>query len=351
MAKIARSSLRPATTLLLVSLALLAALAACGASAPAATRGRTNSSAPAASFAPAASAAPAFPTGGTGRSAPPAASAAPQAAATTAPSGSAASGLTPPQYIPIANRNRQLIKSGTVNMVVQDVDVSFEAALKIAQDHGGDVLQYTNTKTGDKRVADLILQVESGKFEQAMNALRRMSGIVERKVDKADVTEVTDEVIDVQAQIKNLELTEQQLQALLQKTTRTDEILSIQREINNVRVELDRLKTRSEQLADQTDLSTITLHLESGPVAAAVAPPAELAWDPGTTAGRAWNASLGILQGIGTVAITVAVFCWWLVPLLLVAWLVFRRYRRPGPARAVAAPPAPPTPPATAAGA
>lgn len=349
MMTIARSSLRPAAAMMFVSLAILAALTACaGTAAPTTTRSRSSSSA--SSAAPAvASAAPAIATSVAGRSAPPA-SGAPQAAASTLPSGSAAPGLTPPQYIPIANRNRQLIKTGTVNMVVQDVDVSFEAALKIAQDHGGDVLQYTNTKTGDKRVADLILQVESGKFEQAMNALRRMSGIVERKVDKADVTEVTDEVIDVQAQIKNLELTEQQLQALLQKTTRTDEILAIQREINNVRVELDRLKTRSEQLADQTDLSTITLHLESGPVAATVAPPADLAWDPGTTAGRAWNASLGILQGIGTVIITIAVFCWWLLPLLLVAWLLFRRYRRPSTIRTVASPPAPPTPPATAAG-
>jgi TolA-binding protein len=241
-----------------------------------------------------------------------------------------------------------LIKTGTVSMVVQDVDVSFEAALKVAQDHGGDVLQYTNTKTGDKRVADLILQVESGKFEQAMTALRRMSGVVERKVDKADVTEVTDEVVDVQAQIKNLELSEQQLQALLQRTTRTDEILTIQREINNIRVEIDRRKTRAAQLAEQTDLSTITLHLESGPVAAAIAPPGDATWDPSTTAGRAWNASLGILQGIGTVAITIAVFSWWLLPLLLVSWLVYRRYWRVATVRTVATPPAPPAPPAAA---
>ncbi len=131
---------------------------------------------------------------------------------------------------------------------------------------------------------------------------------------------------------------------------RADEILTIQREINNVRVQIDRLRTRSEQLADQTQLSTITLHLESGPLAPAVAPPADAAWDPSGVAGRAWSASLTILQGLGTVVITVAVFGWWLLPLLLVAWLVYRRYRRPAPARPAATPPTPPAPPAAAAG-
>ena len=366
MLQIARTPVRPAITLVLVCLGLLVALTACGGSAPTATRTRASSSAPsaAASAAPAASssssaASAAASSAGVfgpaatvvpGRSSAPGATSAPVALSSAAPNSSAAPGLTPPQYIPIATVGRRLIKSGTVSMIVNDVDVTFEKALQIAHDHGGDILQYTNTKTDDRRVADLILQVESGKFEAAMQALRKMEGVVERKVDKADVQEVTDEVIDVQAQIKNLQATEQQLQQLLQRTTRTDEILTIQREINNVRVQIDRLTARGQQLEQQTDLSTITLHLESGPVAASSTPPAPTAWDPSTIAGRAWYASLAVLQTIGTVVITIAVFCWWLLPLLVIAWLVYRRYRRPAPARPVAAPPTPPAPPAAAAG-
>ena len=344
--QIARSSPRPFALLVLVSLSILVALTACGAS-PTATRTSGNTTTASAAPAPssaASSAASSAPYASTapGRTVPTVTGNAPVAVASAAPNGSAAPGLTPPQYIPIVNPGRQLIKTGTVSMIVQDVDLSFEDALKIAQKNGGDLLQYTNTKTGDRRVADLILQVDSKNFEQAMKALRGMQGIVERKVDKADVKEATDEVVDVQAQIKNLEITEQQLRALLERTNRTDEILTIQREINNVRVQIDRLQTRGNQLANQTDLSRITLHLESGPPVAPSEPPTATAWDPGTIVGRAWYASLSILQGIGTVVITIAVFCWWLLPLLLVAWLLYRRYRRTAPARPIAAPPAPP---------
>ncbi|MFN8512351.1 MAG: DUF4349 domain-containing protein [Chloroflexia bacterium] len=366
MSQIARTPVRPACSLILVCLGLLVALTACGGAAPTATTRRASSApsaaASVASYAPAAaaSAAPAAASsaGGTGtlatsvpgRSSLPVSSSAPVAVASAAPKSSAAPGLTPPQYIPIANVGRRLIKSGTVSMVVQDVDASFEEALKIAQANGGDILQYTNTKDNDRRVADLILQVDSGKFEASMQALRKMAGIIERKVDKADVQEVTEEVVDVQAQIASLELSLQQLDELQKRTTRTDEILAIQREINNVRAQIDKLKTRGAQLEQQTDQSTITLHLESGKLPVASEPPTPTVWDPSSIAGRAWSASLAILQGVGTVVITVAVFCWWLLPLLPIAWIVYRRYRRPNPVRTVAAPPAPPVPPAAAAG-
>ena len=365
MSQIARTPVRPACALILVCLGLLAALTACGGAAPTATVRRASSApsaaASVASNAPAAaSAAPAAASsaGGTGalatsvpgRSSLPVSSSAPVAAASAAPRSSAAPGLTPPQYIPIANVGRTLIKSGTVSMVVEDVDAAFLVAMQIAHDHGGDVLRYTNTKNDDRRVADLILQVDSAKFEESMQALRKMAGIIERKVDKADVQEVTEEVVDVQAQIASLELSLQQLDELQKRTTRTDEILAIQREINNVRAQIDKLKTRGAQLEQQTDLSTITLHLESGKLPVAAEPPTPTVWDPSSIAGRAWSASLAILQGVGTVVITVAVFCWWLLPLLPIAWIVYRRYRRPNPVRTVAAPPAPPVPPAAAAG-
>lgn len=354
--QMARLSVRPVSSLALVMLLIIGALTACGGAAPTATRSAGGSTAfpsvaassvpfPAASAAPAAAASngssAALPTAVTGRIAPTAGTGAAASTGATAPAGGATTGQTPPQYIPIANPGRRLIKTGTVSTVVQDVDATFKDALEIARRYGGEVLQYTNTKNGDRRVADLVLQVDSAKFEEAMQALRGMAGIVERKVDKAEVKEVTAEVIDVQAQLKSLEATAAQLEELLKRTTRTDEILTIQREINNVRAQVDRLRTQNERLAEQTDLSTITLHLEAGPAAAPASPPAETAWDPGTIAGRAWYASLGILQGIGTVAITIAVFCWWLLPIALVAWLLLRRYRRATPARPAAPPPAP----------
>jgi hypothetical protein len=266
-----------------------------------------------------------------------AASAAPSTAASSAPRAaaavptSAAIGQTAPASTapaPTDVQPRLLIKTGTLGLTVKDVDAAFGRVGAIARQYGGDVLQYTNSKNGDRRVADVTLQVDSNQFEAAMAALRELPDVVERRVDKAEATDVTEEFVDVQAQITNLEATERQLRDIMAKATRTEDILNIQREITNVRGQIDRLQGRANYLDRRAALSTISLHLET-PVAAATSP--EVAgWRFTTVVANAWAASLQVLQGVGTIVTTVAVFCWWLVPLALLASVGFRLLRRRG---------------------
>lgn len=273
-----------------------------------------------------------------------AAGAMPQSAASTAPksvapsTGGGATGQTAPASTAPAPTNvqpRLLIKTGTLGLTVQDVDAAFGRAGAIARQYGGDVLQYTNSKNGDRRVADVTLQVDSGQFEAAMAALRELPDVVDRRVDKAEATDVTEEFVDVQAQITNLEATERQLRDIMAKATRTEDILNIQREITNVRGQIDRLQGRATYLDRRAALSTISLHLET-PVAAATPPtPPEVAgWRFTKVVANAWASSLQLLQGIGTVVITLAVFFWWLVPLAALTFLGFRLLRRRGRGRA-----------------
>ncbi|MEJ7842429.1 MAG: hypothetical protein WKF95_11725 [Rubrobacter sp.] len=54
------------------------------------------------------------------------------------------------------------------------------------------------------------------------------------------------------------------------------------------------------------------------------------AWTPSLVAGRAWEASLLVLQTTATATISAVVFCWWLLP-ALVAGLIWWRRNRPHP--------------------
>ncbi len=330
-------------TLAVLALCLLTGLlTACGGSSVptqsiASDRGETSSYSGGASAAPtaaaavggraAASSAPAASGGTTGQTA--AASTAASSAPRSGTTGQTAPASTAPN--PTNVQPRLLIKTGTLGLTVQDVDAAFGRAGAIARQYGGDVLQYTNSKNGDRRVADVTLQVDSGQFEAAMAALRELPDVVERRTDKAEATDVTEEFVDVQAQITNLEATEHQLRDIMAKATRTEDILNIQREITSVRSQIERLKGRANYLDRRAALSTIALHLETPVVAAAPPTPPEVAgWRFTTVVANAWASSLQLLQGIGTVVITLAVFCWWLVPLALLAFLGFRFLRRRG---------------------
>lgn len=297
-------------------------LTACGGS-PAATPYR-----PAASSAPASAASR------------PAASAA--AAASVAPGGAATSPGSA-QNILVAEQAPLLIKTGTLGLVVRDIDRLFARLKVIARKYGGDIAHYTNNKSGEVRVADLLLAVESGKFEEAMQEIRDLQDeIVERKVDKAESQDVTEEYVDIESQIRNLQLTEQQLRAILEKATKTEDILAIQREITGVRGEIEKRQGRATYLERRAAMSTIALHLETPPPPPSPSPSPvptptpspEPAISIGASAGGAWSASLRVLNLAAATVVTVVVFFWWLLPLTLLAWLVLylrRRPRRPMP--------------------
>jgi len=335
----ARSARGRTLTLVLMLCLLMGVLTACGgSSAPTQSampeRGAASSALSVSGGAPAPTAAAAYAAAGAMPST--AASSAPRAAAavpTSAAIGQAAPASTAPA--PTNVQPRLLIKTGTLGLTVQDVDAAFGRASAIARQYGGDVLQYTNSKNGDRRVADVTLQVDSGQFEAAMAALRELPDVVERRVDKAEATDVTEEFVDVRAQITNLEATERQLRDIMAKATRTEDILNIQREITNVRGQIDRLQGRANYLDRRAALSTISLHLET-PVAVAPppAPPEVAGWRFTTVVANAWASSLQLLQGIGTIAITLAVFFWWLFPLATLAFVGFRLLRRRGRGRA-----------------
>jgi hypothetical protein len=76
----------------------------------------------------------------------------------------------------------------------------------------------------------------------------------------------------------------------------------------------------------QTDLATITVHLD--PPAVSTAKPSTGSPGPLEAAADAFQASLDVLLGVATVGLAIAAFSWWLVPLIVLAWVLGRRQLR-----------------------
>ena len=256
------------------------------------------------------------------------------------PSGQPAANTTQP------DASRQIIKTGTLSLVLKDVDSGMSQVRAVAKQHGGDVLQENATKSGDHRVADMVIQVPSDRFDDVMVALRGLNGLVDRPVDRTSSQDVTEEYVDLQAQIKNLQATEGKLLELQGKATRMEDILSLQREITNIRGQIERLQGRANYLDKRSAMSTINLHLQPEGAPARTGQPA---WRFGEVLARAWERSLVVFQGLATVLINLAAFAVWVLPLALVGWLAWRFFRRErtAPIAPPAAPASPAAPPAT----
>lgn len=244
---------------------------------------------------------------------------APAAAPAQAPAGGQAAGNGGSQVFP--ELNRKVIYTASLTIQAQDVAQTQAETERIAREAGGYVAGSTLRSENDRPIATITLKVPADAYSETMGRLRALAV----KVDSENATtqDVTEEYADLQAQLRNLEATEQQYLRLLERAGTIEEILKVQQQLSQTRGQIERVKGRLQFMDRRTEFSTITLTIM--PVAATVRPVS--GWDLGFVVNRAWNASLQFWRAIAEIAITLVIFGWWLlIPAGAVVWFV--RHRR-----------------------
>jgi hypothetical protein len=219
---------------------------------------------------------------------------------------------------------------------VKKVDEAARQAVEIAENAGGFVGGDKRTSGEKSSEAHLTLRVPAGKFTSTVDSLSKLGTEEARGISADDVTQ---EVVDLDAQIASQKASVDRTRALLARAQTIGEIVSIEGELAKRESALATLEARKRKLAELTSLSTITAHL-LGPDAASPQKPEENAtFLSGLRTG--WDAFLGaagvLLVMLGfLLPFTVLLG----VPLFVLVWLI--RRRRPVPGAAPGAPvPAP----------
>ena len=265
----------------------------------------------------------------------PAASAAPEAAQGEGDNGGNAIG---------ARDDARIIRTGSIDLEVKDVP----AALRIARDAivglGGYVGASNTSNFDDRPSAQISYRIPTDRWEDALDVLRTLSGQTTKVVtEQTEAVDVTGQVIDLQARIRNLRASETALQRIAADAVRVSDVLEVEARLTEVRGQIEQLTAQLESLDDRATYATLSASF-STPVIAVEA--ASKGWEPATTVDAAAASLISILQGLATAGI------WFLivwVPILLVLgvlvamglWLA----RRLGLGRRRVGPGIPPTPP------
>lgn len=283
----------------------------------------------------------------------------PDAPALPASGGVGVGGSGPGSLLPIPRlADRRIIRSAVLEVVVEDVEISVHEVESIAATAGGYVAQSsifvessgqpvapspsTQPRRTETAIIDIRVPVDS--YQSVVDRLRAMS--IEVTSERSQSTEVTEDFIDLEARLRNLQGTESRYLELLGSAVTIPDILSMEDRLNSVRLQIEEVQGRLGLLADQTALATISVQL-SPPAPEPSASPspsptpvpeseeparpnwADDAWDD------AWETSEDILEGLGRVAITAGfVIVWVLVPLIVlaIAWRFWSRGGRREPA-------------------
>lgn len=219
-------------------------------------------------------------------------------------------------------RQASIISTGTVSLRADDVgDARFEVQ-KVVDRVGGQVTD-SETRTDDDgavRTARLVLRVPSAEFTETMDALEKVADLEASSTTSEDVTT---QVVDTNVRIRVQRQSIARIEQLLDRAGSIRDIVAVERQLTDREARLNSLLRQQAYLADQTSLSTITVHLQRHPVDEPEEEDGEDGFLAGLSAG--WAA-------LGTVAVGLATVAGALLPFLGVAlvlgvpgWLLVRR--------------------------
>ena len=244
----------------------------------------------------------------------------------------------------VQNTNRKIIKNADMRLLVKDTDIAIDRSTQIVTDLGGYIVSsrtwYQDYYGNNLRYATITIGVPVDQFERA---LQRFRDLAIRVLDEnASGEDVTDQYVDLQSQLQNLEATRARIQEFLKDAKTVDEALRINQQLSDIEGQIEQIKGRMNYLADRASFSTITINFEPEfPILTPTPTPTitstftprptstPVPWKPGETFSSAKKALTISYQGIINLLIWVIVVVLpILLPPILILWGLWKLITR-----------------------
>jgi hypothetical protein len=243
--------------------------------------------------------------------------------------------------------DRQVVTTASASLVVEDPADGAQQVSELVESAGGRVDERNEQAASGKNglegaFADLVVRVPADALTDLLADLEDVGDVANVSVSRSDVTSTA---VDLDARISALQTSVARLQGLMAGATSTEDLLAAERELSDRQAELESLQSQRALLADQVELSTLSVHLEPFGVATPGGPDGFF-----DGLGTGWRA---LVATVAAAAVVLGVLLPWagiaavvtagiLVPLRLSR----RRTAAPGPPPPAPASPASPAPPA-----
>lgn len=222
-----------------------------------------------------------------------------------------------------AEIDQKIIKTGTLELVVDHADESAVTIASLTQDRDGYVQDSTIREHQDgTKSGNVTIRVPAEQFEPIIEELKAMALVVERETSSTE--DVTESYIDLAARLKNAQAQEARYVEILDIATTVEEILQIEQALGNIRGYIESLTGQLQYLDSLTGFSTITITLSEEPVLTI----GGKEFRPGTTVKEAAQAVVAIAQWLVVAIIWIVIVGIGIgIPLSLLGWLGWKLVR------------------------
>lgn len=199
-----------------------------------------------------------------------------------------------------ADAERQVITNASASLVVADPADAAQRISELVESVGGRVDERTEqagSGDDDEASADLVVRVPATEVTELLAALEDVGEVASVSVSRSDVT---GQVVDLDARIAALQTSVARLQTLMDDAATTEALLAAEGALSGRQENLESLQAQRGFLADQVELSTLRVQLRTAGVAPTGGPDGFVdalgtGWNSLVSAGGAALVVLGVL--------------------------------------------------------
>jgi len=229
-----------------------------------------------------------------------------------------------------ASSDRKIIRNAELNLEAENPEEAQRQITSIAETRGGFVVESQQSSSDitakSRDTVVMAVRVPADRFSETLEEIRKTaSRVVTENVKGQDVTE---EFIDIEAQVKAKKALEQQFMEIMKRANSVEDALDVQRQLADVRGEIERVEGRKRFLENQSTLSTIKIRLQTAKVFA------ESSAGSGSRLTEAFSSGFDVAMGfvLGLVTFVVAALPFALfvgLPSFVIIRYVLKRQSRP----------------------
>jgi len=180
----------------------------------------------------------------------------PQPTITMSGSGQDYSGISTTSTVPDA---RMIVRTGNISMVVHDINAALDDIAQMATSYKGYVVSSNSWKNGEQMFGSISIRIPADSYDIASKSIGNMA--VEVTSQSTSSQDVTEQYVDLTAQLSNLKATEAQLLLIMAKADKIEDILAVQAQLTSIQSQIEQIEGTMQYLEKTSATSLINISL------------------------------------------------------------------------------------------
>ena len=172
-----------------------------------------------------------------------------------------------------------IIRSANISMVVDDTGATIDRITAAGESVGGYVSDSKVWRDGEQLRGAITLRIPADRLSAALAVIRKLA--VRINSETIGSQEVTQEYVDLESQLRNLEAAEVELRQLMttirERSKKASEVLEMYQQLSTIRGQIDQIKGRMRYLSQMSAFASVQVDLVPNALAKPVVEPG---WQP-----------------------------------------------------------------------